>query len=163
MFDFTSLFHAVNASRIVERNGKQILMALVGDSLLESFWPRGSGAGLGFLGLFDTAWEILRFAKHEQPLKILVERESIYSILSQSTPENTKSNHQLYTINPATRYQSLNSKSCTIDEIRHLYDSDTIPTIDVNNNHLTTNKTNRSSAIRRVQSFHQTAASPDGI
>lgn len=35
MFDFTSLFHAVNASRIVERNGKQILMALVGDSLLE--------------------------------------------------------------------------------------------------------------------------------
>jgi hypothetical protein len=35
MFDFTSLFHAVNASRIVERNGKRILMALVGDSLLE--------------------------------------------------------------------------------------------------------------------------------
>lgn len=35
MFDFTSLFHAVNASRIVERNGKQLLMALVGDSLLE--------------------------------------------------------------------------------------------------------------------------------
>jgi len=35
MFDFTSLFHAVNASRIVERNGKQILMGLVGDSLLE--------------------------------------------------------------------------------------------------------------------------------
>ena len=35
MFDFTSLFHAVNASRIIERHGKQILMALVGDSLLE--------------------------------------------------------------------------------------------------------------------------------
>jgi hypothetical protein len=35
MFDFTSLFHAVNTTRIVERNGKQILMALVGDSLLE--------------------------------------------------------------------------------------------------------------------------------
>ena len=35
MFDFTSLFHAVNASRIVERNGKRLLMALVGDSLLE--------------------------------------------------------------------------------------------------------------------------------
>lgn len=35
MFDFTSLYHAVNASRIVERHGKQIFMALVGDSLLE--------------------------------------------------------------------------------------------------------------------------------
>jgi hypothetical protein len=40
MFDFTSLFHAVNASRIVERNGKQLLMALVGDSLLEVNTPK---------------------------------------------------------------------------------------------------------------------------
>ena len=35
MFDFTSLFHAVNTSRIVERHGKQIFMGLVGDSLME--------------------------------------------------------------------------------------------------------------------------------
>jgi len=152
MFDFTSLFHAVNASRIVERHGKQILMALVGDSLLESFWPTGSGAGLGFFGLFDTAWAILKFAKREHPLKVLVERESIYMLLSQSTPENTKSNHQLYSINPATRYQTLNSKSCTVDEIRYLYDSDQIPTIDVNNNVLPTTKTPKG-VVRRVQSF----------
>lgn len=78
-------------------------------------------------------------------------------LLSQSTPENTKNNHQLYTINPATRYQSLNSKSCTIEEIRHLYDSDSIPTIDMNNNHITVNQTNRT-AIRRAQSFHQTSS-----
>jgi hypothetical protein len=76
-------------------------------------------------------------------------------LLSQSTPENTKSNHQLYSINPATRYQSLNSKSCTVDEIRHLYDSDSIPTIDMNNNHITSNKTSRTS-VRRAQSFQQT-------
>lgn len=78
-------------------------------------------------------------------------------LLSQSTPENTKNNHQLYTINPATRYQSLNSKSCTIEEIRHLYDSDSIPTIDMNNNHITVNQTNRT-AIRRAQSFHHTSS-----
>ncbi|UJR27367.1 hypothetical protein I4U23_008659 [Adineta vaga] len=154
MFDFTSLFHAVNASRIVERNGKQIFMGLVGDSLLESFWPTGSGAGLGFLGLFDTAWSILKFAKHEHALKVLVERESVYNLLSQSTPENTKSNHQLYSINPATRYRNLNSKSCTIDEIRHLYDSDSIPTIDMNNNYVTSTKTNRT-PVRRAQSTKQ--------
>jgi hypothetical protein len=76
-------------------------------------------------------------------------------LLSQSTPENTKTNHQLYTINPATRYQSLNSKIVTIDEIRHLYDSDSIPTIDMNNNHVTINKINRT-IIRRAQSFQQT-------
>lgn len=39
MFDFTSLFQAENASRIVERRGKKLLMSLVGDSLLEPFWP----------------------------------------------------------------------------------------------------------------------------
>ncbi|CAF3849574.1 unnamed protein product [Rotaria magnacalcarata] len=160
MFDFTSLFHAVNASRIVERNGKQIFMALVGDSLLESFWPTGSGIGLGFFGLFDTAWSILKFAKNEHPLKILVERESVYNLLSQSTPENTKNKHQLYSINPASRYQTLNSKSCTIEEIRHLYDSDSIPTIDMNNNHVKLNKVDRAS-MRRAQSFKQ-APSPIG-
>lgn len=35
MFDFTSMFAAENACRAVERNGHKLLMALVGDSLLE--------------------------------------------------------------------------------------------------------------------------------
>ncbi len=35
MFDFTSLFQSENASRIIERRGKRLLMSLVGDSLLE--------------------------------------------------------------------------------------------------------------------------------
>ena len=35
MFDFTSLFQAENASRVVERMGHKLLMCLVGDSLLE--------------------------------------------------------------------------------------------------------------------------------
>ena len=35
MFDFTSLFQAENASRVVERHGHKLLMMLVGDSLLE--------------------------------------------------------------------------------------------------------------------------------
>ena len=120
----------------------------------KSFWPTGSGAGLGFFGLFDTAWAILKFAKHEHPLKILVERESVYNLLSQTTPENTKNNHQLYSINPVTRYQNLNSKSCTIDEIRHLYDSDNIPTIDMNNNHITLNENNRT-LVRQTKDCEQ--------
>ena len=35
VFDFTSLYAATHASRIVERRGKQLLMCLVGDSLYE--------------------------------------------------------------------------------------------------------------------------------
>ena len=35
LFDFTSLFAAENAARIVERQGKKVLMCIVGDSLIE--------------------------------------------------------------------------------------------------------------------------------
>jgi hypothetical protein len=35
MFDFTSMFAANNASRIMEKHGRRLLMGLVGDSLLE--------------------------------------------------------------------------------------------------------------------------------
>ncbi len=35
MFDFTSMHAAENASRIVERKGKRLLMNIVGDTLIE--------------------------------------------------------------------------------------------------------------------------------
>lgn len=35
MFDFTSMYAAENASKVLERNGYRLLMILVGDSLLE--------------------------------------------------------------------------------------------------------------------------------
>lgn len=35
MFDFTSMYAAENASRVVEKRGHRLLMTLVGDSLLE--------------------------------------------------------------------------------------------------------------------------------
>jgi len=35
MFDFTSMYAAENASRVLERHGHRLLMILVGDSLLE--------------------------------------------------------------------------------------------------------------------------------
>lgn len=35
MFDFTSMYAAENASRVLERHGHKLLMMLVGDSLLE--------------------------------------------------------------------------------------------------------------------------------
>ena len=39
MFDFTSMFAAENASRVIERRGHKLLMCLVGDSLLEVSLP----------------------------------------------------------------------------------------------------------------------------
>jgi len=35
MFDFTSMYAAENACRVIERHGHRLLVALVGDTLLE--------------------------------------------------------------------------------------------------------------------------------
>uniref|UniRef100_A0A670XW08 Microtubule associated monooxygenase, calponin and LIM domain containing 2 n=1 Tax=Pseudonaja textilis TaxID=8673 RepID=A0A670XW08_PSETE len=111
MFDFTSMYASENAALIRERHRHQLLVALVGDSLVEPFWPMGTGCARGFLAAFDTAWMVKSWAQGKSPLDILAERESIYRLLPQTTPENITKNFDQYTIDPATRYPNLNS-SC---------------------------------------------------
>ncbi|RWS11731.1 protein-methionine sulfoxide oxidase MICAL2-like protein, partial [Dinothrombium tinctorium] len=92
-----------------------LLISLVGDSLLEPFWPTGSGCGRGFLSSMDAAWLVRQWVVHrcrtiedeEQILKVLSERESIYRLLGQTKSENLSQNYPAYTINPITRYPNL--------------------------------------------------------
>ncbi|KAK3597319.1 hypothetical protein CHS0354_010956 [Potamilus streckersoni] len=124
MFDFTSIFHAENASRVVERNGYKLVMCLVGDSLCEPFWPTGSGCARGFLGALDAAWMIKRWASGKMTtLEVIAERENIFQLLTQTTPENLHKNHSQYTIDPSTRYPNVNFKCMKPEQVRHLYDT----------------------------------------
>ncbi|TKS70175.1 [F-actin]-methionine sulfoxide oxidase MICAL2 [Collichthys lucidus] len=95
MFDFTSMHASENAALVRERFGHQLLVSLVGDSLLEPFWPMGTGCARGFLAAFDTAW--------------------------MTTPENIAKNFEQYTIDPGTRYPNLNSSCVRPHQVRHLY------------------------------------------
>ncbi|KAI8506728.1 [F-actin]-monooxygenase mical3 [Branchiostoma belcheri] len=125
MFDFTSMYAAENASRIVEKNGHRLLQCLVGDSLLEPFWPMGTGCARGFLGAFDSAWMTKQLASGQlSPLEVLAERESIYKLLAQTTPANLHKNVTLYSIDPNTRYPNLNFTWLPKHIIRHLYTTD---------------------------------------
>ncbi|XP_077674545.1 F-actin-monooxygenase MICAL2 isoform X3 [Eretmochelys imbricata] len=121
MFDFTSMYASENAALIRERNRHQLLVALVGDSLLEPFWPMGTGCARGFLAAFDTAWMVKSWDQGKPPLEILAERESIYRLLPQTTPENINKNFDQYTIDPGTRYPNLNSSCVRPHQVRHLY------------------------------------------
>lgn len=47
-------------------------------------------------------------------------RESIYQLLSQTTPENTCKNYAGYSINPKTRYQSVNASSIQPNQVSAL-------------------------------------------
>ncbi|XP_041801318.1 F-actin-monooxygenase mical1 [Chelmon rostratus] len=124
MFDFTCMQRAENASLVRERRGKKLLMGLVGDCLVEPFWPLGTGIARGFLAAFDTAWMVRSWGMGVPHLKVLAERESIYQVLSQTTPENTSKNYAGYSINPKTRYTRVNLSSIQTSQVQHLYDVD---------------------------------------
>ena len=56
---------AENSCRVIERHGHRLLVSLVGDSLLEPFWPTGTGCARGFFGGLDACWLMRQFAVGE--------------------------------------------------------------------------------------------------
>ncbi|XP_014792751.1 PREDICTED: protein-methionine sulfoxide oxidase MICAL3 isoform X20 [Calidris pugnax] len=123
MFDFTCMYASENAALVREQNGHQLLVALVGDSLLEPFWPMGTGIARGFLAAMDSAWMVRSWSLGASPLEVLAERESIYRLLPQTTPENVSKNFSHYSIDPATRYPNINMNFLRPQQVRHLYNT----------------------------------------
>ncbi|XP_049689075.1 F-actin-monooxygenase MICAL1 isoform X3 [Accipiter gentilis] len=121
MFDFTCMTRSENAALVREHNGARLLLGLVGDCLVEPFWPLGTGVARGFLAAFDAAWMVRRWAAGTPPLEVLAERESIYQHLSQTSPDNTNKNISQYSIDPATRYPNINLQAIKASQVRDLY------------------------------------------
>ncbi|XP_004406758.1 PREDICTED: protein-methionine sulfoxide oxidase MICAL1 isoform X2 [Odobenus rosmarus divergens] len=99
---------------------KQCLLRL--GVLRQPFWPLGTGVARGFLAAFDAAWMVKRWAEGAGPLEVLAERESLYQLLSQTSPENMHRNVAQYGLDPATRYPTLNLRAVTPTQVRDLYD-----------------------------------------
>ncbi|XP_052558341.1 F-actin-monooxygenase MICAL1 isoform X1 [Tympanuchus pallidicinctus] len=121
MFDFTCMTRSENAALVREHNGARLLLGLVGDCLVEPFWPLGTGVARGFLAAFDAAWMVRRWAAGTPPLEVLAERESIYQRLSQTSPDNTNKNVAQYSIDPTTRYPNLNLQAIRPSQVRDFY------------------------------------------
>ncbi|XP_074487880.1 protein-methionine sulfoxide oxidase mical3a isoform X7 [Sebastes fasciatus] len=123
MFDFTCMYASENAAMVRQRNGHDLLVALVGDSLLEPFWPMGTGIARGFLAAMDSGWMVRSWAQGKTPLEVLAERESIYRILPQTTPENVSKNFSHYSVDPTTRYPNISLNFLKPSQLRHLCDT----------------------------------------
>jgi hypothetical protein len=53
----------------------------------------------------DAGWMVRSWASGGlTPLEVLAERESIYQLLSQTTPETVNKKFTMYTIDPNTRF-----------------------------------------------------------
>uniref|UniRef100_A0A673GQS7 F-actin monooxygenase n=1 Tax=Sinocyclocheilus rhinocerous TaxID=307959 RepID=A0A673GQS7_9TELE len=123
MFDFTCMYASENAALVRQRNAHKLLVALVGDSLLEPFWPMGTGIARGFLAAMDAAWMVRSWAHGSSPLEVLAERESIYRLLPQTTPENVSKNFSQYSVDPTTRYPNISLHQVRPNQVRHLLDT----------------------------------------
>ncbi|XP_070762774.1 protein-methionine sulfoxide oxidase mical3a isoform X1 [Enoplosus armatus] len=123
MFDFTCMYASENAALVRQRNGHKLLVALVGDSLLEPFWPMGTGIARGFLAAMDSGWMVRSWAQGKTPLEVLAERESIYRLLPQTTPENVSKNFSQYSVDPTTRYPNISLNFLKPSQVRHFLDT----------------------------------------
>uniref|UniRef100_A0A8C6T1Y1 F-actin monooxygenase n=1 Tax=Neogobius melanostomus TaxID=47308 RepID=A0A8C6T1Y1_9GOBI len=123
MFDFTCMYASENAALVRQRHGHKLLVALVGDSLLEPFWPMGTGIARGFLAAMDSAWMVKSWAQGKSSLEVLAERESIYRLLPQTTPENVSKNFSHYSVDPITRYPNICLSFLKPSQVQHLYDT----------------------------------------
>uniref|UniRef100_A0A9J7XYC2 F-actin monooxygenase n=1 Tax=Cyprinus carpio carpio TaxID=630221 RepID=A0A9J7XYC2_CYPCA len=129
MFDFTCMYASENAAMVRQRRGHPLLVALVGDSLLEPFWPMGTGIARGFLAAMDTAWMVRSWGQGNTPSQVLAERESVYRLLPQTTPENVSKNHSQYSMDPASRYPNINMQLVGAAQVCHLIDTGEAPVL----------------------------------
>jgi len=167
IFDFTKMTKRVNSSRFEERNGKKLLIGLVGDALVEPFWPLGTGASRGFLGALDLSW----MAKHwwsgyphlQSPsesneikveLDALAIRETTYHLLyncmCQDIFDNTGKKNKV-TINPETRYKEKKPLKSPA-QVANLYTSDrTIKKLEDLKNQETTKPGNKEGTMTKLK------------
>lgn len=78
----------------------------------------------------DACWAVRSWGGGANPLEVLAERESIYRILGQTTPENLQRDLASYTLDPHTRYPNLNSRCVGPIQVRNLLDSDNPGAVD---------------------------------
>lgn len=106
MFDFSSRTRADKAASILTSHGKKLYVGLIGDSLIEPFWPEGVGTCRGFLGALDGVWMVAQIGKKSDE-QLLADREMAYRVIQHVSGfrrDDLQKNVRKYTVDPKSRY-----------------------------------------------------------
>merc|ERR1711998_594632 len=70
IFDFSTKRQVTQSSKFVQSSsdGRCALVVLVGDEVVEPFWPQGTGTNRAILSGLDAMWLVHRFAAQMDPL-----------------------------------------------------------------------------------------------
>lgn len=115
LFDFSSRSMCKSPCKILEvkHAPAQLMVSVVGDALLEPFWPEGLGVNRGFLSCYDmcyclTEWFSTGQIEKKNHKKFMKTAEKLFNInrcLSAHTKmETLRENHALFSLDPNTRY-----------------------------------------------------------
>ncbi|RHY00303.1 hypothetical protein DYB36_013282, partial [Aphanomyces astaci] len=103
LFDFSQTRRAEKAAVVLHRHAKsKLLVALVGDALLEPFWPQGLGINRGFLSALDTAFAVARLDKADDQT-LLADHDKHYKAC---TGLRLRANIRSFNVDPASRYET---------------------------------------------------------
>jgi len=118
LFDFSTRKAAKTSCQVREDGrGNQCAVMLIGDAVLEPFWPEGLGINRGFHTAFDAVWVVQRYfasGRTANPTEMRTVREELFNI-SKTLSAFTKGNvvHEkvnAYALNPLTRYKGWRAK-----------------------------------------------------
>ncbi|RHY10898.1 hypothetical protein DYB25_004830 [Aphanomyces astaci] len=103
LFDFSQTRRAEKAAVVLHHHAKnKLLVALVGDALLEPFWPQGLGINRGFLSALDTAFAVARLDKADDQT-LLADHDKHYKAC---TGLRLRANIRSFNVDPASRYKT---------------------------------------------------------
>lgn len=106
IFDFSTRTRADKAASVLSSKGKKLYVGLIGDALMEPFWPEGLGTCRGFLSALDGCWMISQIGKKADE-QILADREMAYRVIQHVSGfrrEDLQPNVRQYNVDPKTRY-----------------------------------------------------------
>jgi hypothetical protein len=114
LFDFSSRSQCKLSCKVMEdKGGPQLLVLVVGDALMEPFWPEGLGINRGFLSALDAAYTVQEYfstgeVSKEGTKKMLKSKDKLFGlmrVLSGHTKKDVlREDFRSYTLLPNSRY-----------------------------------------------------------